>query len=300
MHPHITAYVPGAILLAGLACVSCSDAAPADATAPSSVRAIALSVQPEKVEPEFLPPIGRCPDARAFRTRFVVVAGGMEAFVVQELRVSFSDRFGVIAVPAVLPATGAPSGSMIDVLAAHPAADVDADPHSDERAEQRPVGVPGRLTGSAGDAGVRVQVRPRGNDHRGRRDPRRSRAIDDCIGSPSTSESEADRGQGQKAFCLALLVPERLHRVDGRRAPRRCQAGDRRNGQQQCGDAAEDDGIARALGHPLRRELVEDDAEHHAGEQPGARRSTTFPASRCGRRRGPWRRAPCGSRTRWS
>ena len=60
MHPHITACVPGAILLAGLACVSCSDVAPADATAPSSIRAIALSVQPEKVEPEFLPPIGRC------------------------------------------------------------------------------------------------------------------------------------------------------------------------------------------------------------------------------------------------
>jgi hypothetical protein len=113
MHPHITACVPGAILLAGLVCVSCSDAVPADATAPSSVRAIALSVQPEKVEPEFLPPIRRCSDARAFRTRFVVIVGGMEAFVVQELHVSFSDRFGVTAVPAVVPATGAPSGSMI-------------------------------------------------------------------------------------------------------------------------------------------------------------------------------------------
>ena len=113
MHPHITACVPGAILLAGLACVSCSDAAPADATAPSSVRAIALSVQPGKVEPEFLPPIRRCSGARAFRTRFVVIVGGMEAFVVQELRVSFSDRFGVTAVPAIVPATGAPSGSII-------------------------------------------------------------------------------------------------------------------------------------------------------------------------------------------
>ena len=113
MHPHITACVPAAILLAGLACVSCSDAAPVDATAPSSVRAIALSVQPEKVEPEFLPPIRRCSDARAFRTRFVVIAGGMQAFVVQQLSVSFSDRFGVSAVPAVVPVTGAPSGSMI-------------------------------------------------------------------------------------------------------------------------------------------------------------------------------------------
>jgi hypothetical protein len=113
MHPHITACVPGAVLLAGLACLSCSDAAPVDATAQTSIRAIALSVQPEKVAPEFLPPFVGCTGARAFRTRFVVVAGGMEAFVVQELRVSFSDRFGMTAVPAVLPATGAPSGSMI-------------------------------------------------------------------------------------------------------------------------------------------------------------------------------------------
>jgi hypothetical protein len=113
MHPHITACVPGAILLAGLACVSCSDVTPADATAPSSIREIALSVQPEKVEPEFLPPIGRCTGTRAFRTRFVVVAGGAQGFVVQELHVSFSDRFGVLTVPTVLSASAAQSGSII-------------------------------------------------------------------------------------------------------------------------------------------------------------------------------------------
>ena len=113
MHPQITTCVRGAALLAGLACMSCSDAAPAAATTPTSIRAIALSVQPEKVEPEFLPPFVGCTGARAFRTRFVVVAGGVEAFVVQELRVSFSDRFGMTAVPTVVPATGAPSGSMI-------------------------------------------------------------------------------------------------------------------------------------------------------------------------------------------
>jgi hypothetical protein len=113
MHPHITTSVPGAVLLAGLACMSCSDAAPASATAPTSIRAIALSVQPQKVEPEFLPPFVGCTGARAFRTRFVVVAGGTETFVVQDLHVSFSDRFGMTAVPSVVPATGAPSGSMI-------------------------------------------------------------------------------------------------------------------------------------------------------------------------------------------
>ena len=111
MHPHITACVPGAILLAGLACVSCSDVAPADTTAPTSIKSIALSVQPDKVEPEFLPSTGRC--AGAFRTRFVVVAGGMEAFAVQELGVSFSDSFGVLTVPTVLSASAAQSGSII-------------------------------------------------------------------------------------------------------------------------------------------------------------------------------------------
>lgn len=113
MHPRITACVPAAVLLAGLACMSCSDAAPPDVTTPTSIRAIALAVQPERVEPEFLPPFVGCSGARAFRTRFAVVVGGMETFVVQELRVSFSDRFGMTAVPTVLPATGAPSGSMM-------------------------------------------------------------------------------------------------------------------------------------------------------------------------------------------
>jgi hypothetical protein len=93
--------------------VSCSEFAPADTTAPTSIKSIALSVQPDKVEPEFLPAIGGCTGARAFRTRFVVVAGGMQGFVVQELRVSFNDRFGVLAVPTVLSAGAAQSGSLI-------------------------------------------------------------------------------------------------------------------------------------------------------------------------------------------
>ncbi len=93
--------------------MSCSDAAPADATAPTAIKSVALSVQPDKVEPEFLPPVGGCTGARAFRTRFVVVAGGMQGFVVQELRVSFNDRFGVLAVPTVLSASAAQSGSLI-------------------------------------------------------------------------------------------------------------------------------------------------------------------------------------------
>ena len=113
MHAHISGYVPGAILMAGLACVSCSDSTPADATAPTSVGTMTFSVQPERVAPEFLSANDGCSGARAFRTRFVVVAGGMRGFVVQELRASFSDPFGLVTVPLLIPPTGPIPGSMM-------------------------------------------------------------------------------------------------------------------------------------------------------------------------------------------
>jgi hypothetical protein len=103
MHGHFTALVPGAMLVAGLACMSCSDATPADSTAPTSVQTIELAVQPQRVAPEFLPTFGVCVGGRAFRTRFVVVVGSMQV-VLRDLRVSFSDRFGVITIPTVLSA----------------------------------------------------------------------------------------------------------------------------------------------------------------------------------------------------
>ena len=103
MHGHFTKHVPGAILMAGLACMSCSDATPADATAPTAVQTIELAVQPQRVAPEFLPTFGVCVGGRGFRTRFVIVAGGMH-LVLRDLRVSFSDRFGVITIPTVLSA----------------------------------------------------------------------------------------------------------------------------------------------------------------------------------------------------
>ena len=174
MHPHITACVPGAILLAGLACVSCSDVTPADATAPSSIREIALSVQPEKVEPEFLPPIGRCTGTRAFRTRFVVVAGGAQGFVVQELHVSFSDRFGVLTVPTVLPASAAQSGSMIPSSPPVPLPTSMPIPIPSAGPNNGLSVFPGGSQAGAGDAGVQVSRASAGDNRGGRLDSRRS------------------------------------------------------------------------------------------------------------------------------
>ena len=113
MHAHITGYVPGAILMAGLACVSCSDSTPADATGPTAVGTITFSVQPERVAPEFLPASDSCIGARAFRTRFVIVAGGVQGFAVQDLRASFNDPFGLVTVPLLLPPSGPIAGSMM-------------------------------------------------------------------------------------------------------------------------------------------------------------------------------------------
>ena len=175
MHAHITGFVPGAILMAGLACVSCSDSTPADATAPTSVGTITFSVQPRESLPEFLSANDGCSGARAFRTRFVVVAGGMQGFVVQELRASFSDPFGLVTVPLLIPPTG-PIRFDDGVLAAPPAAVVDAGSHPVGQGEQRPDRHGGQLTGVPVALEFGCHVRPRGTivvvvgtrDNRGR------------------------------------------------------------------------------------------------------------------------------------
>ena len=113
MHGHFATCVSGALLLAGLSTASCSDAGPADPIGPSAAEAVALRAEPEAVRPEFLTPFGVCTGARPFRTSFVVIIGGTAGFVVQELRVSFSDRTGVVAVPTVLPAASPFGGSLI-------------------------------------------------------------------------------------------------------------------------------------------------------------------------------------------
>ena len=63
-------------------------------------------------------------------------------------------------------------------------------------------------------------------------------------------------------------MPYGFHRIDGSRAARWDETGKGGDRHQQSGDAAEDQGIPRALRHPLRRELVEYQAEDQSRQQP--------------------------------
>jgi hypothetical protein len=115
MRGHVTRSLSGVILLAGLIGASCSDAVPTEPTASSKAQPVSIAAEPSRVTPDFLPPfdIG-CGGARPFRTRFVLVLGGMDGLVLQDLRVGFRDPFGVISVPAVAGASrlGSMNGSL--------------------------------------------------------------------------------------------------------------------------------------------------------------------------------------------
>ena len=115
MRGDVTRSLSGVILFAGLICASCSDAVPTEPTASTKAQPLSLAAEPARVTPEFLPPDGiGCAGARPFRTRFVLILGGMDGFVLQDLRVGFSDPFGAISVPAVVGATrlGSITGSL--------------------------------------------------------------------------------------------------------------------------------------------------------------------------------------------
>ena len=160
MHPHITTHVPGAMLLAALACVSCSDVAPADATAPTAVETIAFSIRPERVEPEFLPSTGRCAGARSERGSPSSPAETRvrRAGASRELQQSLRGGHGPAGPVGERPAVRFDDG----VLAACPSADLDADPHPVGGAEQRPLGDPGRLTEVPVALEFGCHVRPQG------------------------------------------------------------------------------------------------------------------------------------------
>ena len=190
MHPHITTYVPGTILLAGLACVSCSDVAPADATAPTSIR-VHRALRSARESRAGVPASHRRLHRRtrvpyAVRRRRRRHAGVRRAGASRELQRSIRRAHGPDG------PVGERGAVRFDdpVLAACPSADVDADPHSVGRAEQWLVGVPGRLTGGSGDAGVRVPRASAGNDSSWPSGPATIAGDRRRIGSPSTSESE--------------------------------------------------------------------------------------------------------------
>jgi hypothetical protein len=106
-------YLCGAVLLAGLIGVSCGEISPGDATAPTSTAAVTLAAEPAKVMPEFFPSFDASCSRRSFRTRFVAIVGSMGSAAVQTLGVSFTDRFGVFATPAVVPASDVFTGLMM-------------------------------------------------------------------------------------------------------------------------------------------------------------------------------------------
>jgi hypothetical protein len=110
MRGDVTRSLSGVILVAGLLGASCSDVVPTEPTASTKTPSPSLAAEPARVAPEFLPSFGTgCAGARPFRTRFVLILGGMDGFVLQDLRVGFNDRFGVTAVPAVVTPLTAPS-----------------------------------------------------------------------------------------------------------------------------------------------------------------------------------------------
>jgi hypothetical protein len=115
MRDDVTRSLFGVLVLAGLLSASCSDVVPTGPTESPRAQPLSLAAEPAQVTPEFLPPNDVvCAGARPFRTRFVLVLGGIGGFVLQDLRVGFTDPFGVISVPAVVGASrlGSMNGSL--------------------------------------------------------------------------------------------------------------------------------------------------------------------------------------------
>jgi hypothetical protein len=178
MRGDVTRSLSGVILLGGLISASCTDVVPTEPTASTKAQPLSLAAEPARVTPEFLPPPGTgCAGTRPFRARFVLILGGMGGFVLQDLQAGFSDRFGVISVPAVLGASGSRLGSMTGSLPPVPLA------------TSTPIPFPttGPNSGLVGSTSISerlpvilefgCQVRPQGTivvtagtlDHRGRR-----------------------------------------------------------------------------------------------------------------------------------
>jgi len=63
---------------------------------------VSLKAEPSIVRPDFLPPSAACRDHPAFRTRFVLIVGGLGGVTMDGLHASFVDGFGVSVVPTVL------------------------------------------------------------------------------------------------------------------------------------------------------------------------------------------------------
>lgn len=117
MYAHFSKYVAGVLVLVVLVSAACSENNPVDVLGPTAApQALSLTAEPAVVTPEFLPTTFSVCNAPRFRTRFVVLLGGIRGVAVTGLFVGFTDFLGLAAVPTVLPA--APFGGTTTFSAA--------------------------------------------------------------------------------------------------------------------------------------------------------------------------------------
>jgi hypothetical protein len=90
-----------ATALTALVFPACGDnGSPVDPSAPTVVQTMSFTADPMRIQPEFLSARG-CTDGRAFRTHVdVAIVGGTRGVTVTGLRAGFTDRWGVVALPA--------------------------------------------------------------------------------------------------------------------------------------------------------------------------------------------------------
>ena len=93
-----------------------------------------------------------------------LILGGMEGFVLQDLQVGFNDRFGVIAVPAVLGASASRLGSMTGSRPPSPLPTSTPIPFPTTGPNSGLLGSAGAVGALAGDARVRLSRAPARDD----------------------------------------------------------------------------------------------------------------------------------------
>jgi hypothetical protein len=107
MHAPFPKHVPVLLFSALAVTFACSDSGTSAPTAPSESgsRQLALTVEPAVVTPQL---VGGSPcfSQPAFRTPLVVVVSGPNDFILRSLRFSFTDPFGGIFFPIVMPTSG--------------------------------------------------------------------------------------------------------------------------------------------------------------------------------------------------
>lgn len=108
MNASFSKYVPVLLFPALAIIAACSDSEPAGLTSPTMITSSLITAEPLSVTPEFLPG-SFCSGHPPFRVRLAVTVNGHHDLV-RQLRFEFTDRFGGLAVPLVVPAAAGSSG----------------------------------------------------------------------------------------------------------------------------------------------------------------------------------------------